>query len=49
MRRRAIIVGVSGILSLILMVATMQLVCYFLNRIFGYPHIPKHSVIWIVK
>jgi hypothetical protein len=49
MKRRVIIFTISGILSLIMVVLTMQMVCYFLNRIFGYPPIPKHNVMWIVK
>jgi hypothetical protein len=50
MKRRVVIYVVSGMLSLVLVVLTMQMVCYFLNRIFGYPiPFPKHNVTWIAK
>jgi hypothetical protein len=46
--RRVAIITASGFLSLILVLATMQLVCVLLNRIFGF-HLPKHNIIWLVK
>ena len=47
MRRRIAIITVSAVLSLIMVVATMQMVCWLLNAMF--PHRPKHHVIWLVK
>lgn len=49
MKRRIIILAVSTVLSLAIMLATMQLVVTLINRIFGYPvHAPKNNVIWII-
>lgn len=48
MRRRVAIIAVSGILSLIIMVASMEMVCIFLNAMFPHHH-PKYHVIWLVK
>jgi hypothetical protein len=49
MKRRFLIYACSALISLVLVLFTMQVVCYFLNRIFGYPPIPKHNVIWLIK
>ena len=39
----------SGILSLALVLATMELVCVLVNRIFGLPRDSGYRVIWIAK
>jgi len=48
MIRRVCILTVAGVLSLALVLATMQLVCYLVSRIFGIP-VSSHNVIWLVK
>jgi len=48
MIRRVCIFALSGILSLAVLLATMQLVAILVDRIFCFPHQSKHSVIWIV-
>jgi len=47
MLRRICILTLAGILSFALVLASMQIVCYFISRIFGVP--PSHNVIWLVK
>jgi hypothetical protein len=46
--RRTAIIAASGLLSLILVLTTMQMVCYFLNRIFS-THYRPTNVIWLVN
>jgi len=48
MIRRACIFALSSILSLAVLLATMQLVCVLVDRIFQLSHKANHNVIWIV-
>ena len=45
--RRIAITFASGVLSLLMVLATMQLVCFVLNRVFSY-HGHKYDVIWLI-
>jgi hypothetical protein len=49
-KRRIVIYAVSAVISLALVLATMQMVRHYVNRIFGPPphrHLPR--VTWLVK
>jgi len=47
MIRRICIIAIATVLSLALVLATFQLVCYLVGLIFGHP--PSHNVIWLLK
>ena len=51
MKRRVLIFAASAIVSLAIVLATMQMVCNYVNRIYGtsYHVLPSHRVIWLVK
>jgi len=48
MIRRICIIAIATVLSLVLVLATFQLVCYLVGLIFGI-HPSSHNVIWLVK
>jgi hypothetical protein len=49
-KRRVLVLAVSAVLSLIIVLVTMQAVCYFLNEIYGTSyHLPMPHVTWLVK
>jgi hypothetical protein len=47
MFRRVCILAAATVLSTVLVLATMQLVCMLVSRIFGVP--VHHDVIWLLK
>ena len=48
MIRRVCIIAMASFLSLVLVLAVLELVCYLVGRIFGI-HTPSHNVIWLLK
>ena len=50
MKRRVLILVASIVISLVIILGTMQMVCYFLNRVYGVPYpFPTHRVTWLAK
>ena len=50
MKRRALILVASAAMALVIVLGTMQMVCYLLDRIHGQPyHFPAHRVTWLAK
>jgi hypothetical protein len=48
MKRRVMIVAASVAMSLVIILGTMQMFCYFLNRVYGVPY-PFSRVTWLAK
>jgi len=50
MKRSVIIFVAAAVISLIVVLATMQIVCYYVNRIYGTSYdLPTHHVTWLAK